>query len=281
MHQRIRHIGVLLYVATLVALVGFGVRSEESHRSVEGEVFIEGGLTPTSDTVPSFFIDKDLVTVADFAAFVNETGYVTEAERFGSSGVFDESIGSFIAVAGASFRYPFGPEGAPADPHHPVTHVSWHDANAFARWKGKRLPTKAEWEYAAANRYLTTRQYSWGDELVENGKYKANTWQGNFPFDNSKADGYPFTSPVGAFGENESGLTDMGGNVWQWCSDTVEAPAHERIIDPSPRRVLKGGSYLCDPMVCHGYRVRGESNSTPESSMGHIGFRCVRDFKQN
>jgi sulfatase modifying factor 1 len=165
-----------------------------------------------------------------------------------------------------------------AEDAHPVTQVSWNDAIAYATWNGKRLPTKAEWEFAASNRHEGDNTYSWGNDLILNGKFKANTWQGSFPFENTKDDGYVYTSPVGVFGENKIGLTDMGGNVWQWCSDEIDPSPHEKIFDPSPRKILKGGSYLCDPLVCHGYKIFGESNSTAETSMGHIGFRCVKDI---
>jgi formylglycine-generating enzyme len=227
----------------------------------------------------SFVMDKHLVTVAKFSDFVLKTGYITDAERYGSGGVFNPSLGSYIAVEGANFRYPFGPDAERAANDHPVTQVSWKDAVAYARWAGKRLPTKAEWEYAASSADEQGSEYAWGNNLVEDGKHRANTWQGNFPFENTIDDGYEFTSPVGAFGENKLGLTDMGGNVWQWCSDEVQPTPYEKIVDSSPRRLLKGGSYLCDPMVCHGYQVKGQSSSSSESSMGHIGFRCVRDIK--
>jgi formylglycine-generating enzyme len=275
-----KYTDVTLLVLILSCAVTLGMISAKSRMDERGEVFIHGGVYGADKTeMPSFVMDKNLVTVADFATFVDSTGYITDAERYGNAGVFDEALASFIAVEGAYFKFPFGRNREQAKADHPVTQVSWHDAVAYAKWKGKRLPTKAEWEYAASSRYKTTGQYAWGNDLLENGKFKANTWQGSFPFTNTADDGYAYTSPVGAFGANPLGLTDMGGNVWQWCSDSIEPPPHERILDPSMRRILKGGSYLCDPMVCHGYQIQGESNSTPESSMAHIGFRCVRDVK--
>lgn len=244
------------------------------------EVFIEGGHFAKYDrTLKAFEIDKDLVTVAEFDKFVKATGYVTDAERYGSSAVFDRELGAFVLLDGATYLFPFGPDNEQAEPNHPATHVSWYDADAFAKWKGKRLPTKVEWEYAASNRGTAESLYAWGNSIRENGQFKANTWQGSFPYVNTGDDGYAYTSPVGAFGRNALGLSDMGGNVWQWCSDDVDAPAHERIFDPSKRKLLKGGSYLCDPSVCHGYKIFGESHSSPETSMGHIGFRCVKDVK--
>ena len=269
-----------VYILALLSALAFGITSANSRLNSNGEVFVEGGAYGSGKSIESFVMDKNLVTVEDFTTFVQATGYVTDAERYGNAGVFNQALGSFEAVEGAYFKYPFGKSQPKAELNHPVTQVSWNDAVAFAKWKGKRLPTKAEWEYAASNRYESSTQYSWGNDLVENGKFKANTWQGSFPFANTKDDGYAFTSPVGVFGENKIGLSDMGGNVWQWCSDSIEAPAYERIIDPSLRRILKGGSFLCDPMVCHGYQVQGESNSTPETSMAHIGFRCVRELQE-
>ncbi len=240
------------------------------------EVFVKGGAFGDK-TVASFLIDRHLVTVGDFDEFVASTGYLTEAENFGSAGVFDFEEQRFIAVEGANYRYPFGKNGPKASSNHPVTQVTWNDAVAYAKWKGKRLPTKTEWEYAASSGTLSDATYAWGEGVTKDGKYRANFWQGSFPFHNSAEDGYLTTSPVGAFGSNKIGLSDMGGNVWQWCNDTVEPSGVEKIIDPRKRKLLKGGSYLCDPLVCHGFRIFGESNTTPETAMAHIGFRCVKD----
>lgn len=269
----------LVVLGLMGALLLGSISAKPRFNHSNEEIFIEGGIDNGNQEISSFMMDKNLVTVAEFTEFVNSTGYETDAERYGSAGVFNEQLGAFVAIEGANFKFPFGKQRAASKPDHPVTQVSWNDAMAFAKWKGKRLPTKAEWEFAASDRSTRSTMYSWGNQLVENGKFRANTWQGSFPFENTNDDGYAYTSPVGVFGENSSGLTDMGGNVWQWCSDAVEPPAHEKILDPSLRRVLKGGSYLCDPMVCHGYKIFGESNSTPESSMAHIGFRCVRDIE--
>jgi sulfatase modifying factor 1 len=167
-------------------------------------------------------IDKNLVTVAEFEEFVKSTGYKTEAEKFGNAAVFDDRSGQWTLVNGADYHFPRGKDKPPCAPDHPVTQVSWNDAHAYARWKGKRLPTQWEWEYAAKNDKQSNDQYTWGTSLVVNGEYKANTWQGSFPAFNTADDGYTYTSPVGAFGENEIGLTDMGGNVWQWCEDDIK-----------------------------------------------------------
>ncbi|MBT1697453.1 formylglycine-generating enzyme family protein [Fulvivirgaceae bacterium PWU4] len=228
--------------------------------------------------VKNFLIDRNLVTVADFETFVIATGYRTEAEKFGNAAVFDKVTKQWALVDGADFRFPLGRNHPKAGPDHPATQVSWNDAAAYAKWKGKRLPTQWEWELAAKNGVQTNEQYSWGKDLVVNGKYKANTWQGSFPFYNTVEDGYEYTSPVGAFGENKIGLTDMGGNVWQWCADDIEPTGRDKEIDPAMRKVTRGGSFLCDPMVCHGFVVTGRSSSTPESSLMHTGFRCAKNY---
>ncbi len=243
----------------------------------QNDVFVKGGAFGDVK-VASFIMDKHHVTVEEFHEFVGATGYVTEAEKFGSGGVFDFDEQRFVGVEGACYLFPFGKSKPKAASNHPVTQVSWNDAVAYAKWKGKRLPTKLEWEYAASSGTLSDATYSWGEGFTKDGTYKANFWQGSFPFNNTREDGYLTTSPVGAFGSNKLGLTDMGGNVWQWCSDSVEPSGVEKIIDPRERKLLKGGSYLCDPLVCHGFRIFGESNTTPETAMAHIGFRCVKDI---
>ncbi len=273
----------MIYTIVTLGLIGFfaaGFVTPEEN----GMVRVDGTTLTTSiiETdqhvtvrVKSFLIDKDLVTVNEFEKFVKATGYVTEAEKFGDAGIFED--GAWTMVTGATFRLPFGPAKPRALPDHPVTQISWNDANAFAKWKGKRLPTQWEWELAAKNGKNSDELYSWGATLVVDGKYKANTWQGSFPASNTKDDGYEFTSPVGAFGRNEIGLSDMGGNVWQWCADDHVPTESEVEVDGHPRKVLRGGSYLCDPMVCHGYQVTGRASSTAESAMAHIGFPCVKD----
>jgi sulfatase modifying factor 1 len=249
-------------------------------------IYLQGGTYKGSDpqtkepkalTVKSFYLDKNLVTVAEFDDFVKKTGYKTEAERFGNSAVFDFDIQNWEMKGGAYYWYPFGKDKEKAKPNHPVTQVSWNDAVAFAKWKGKRLPTDAEWEYAARNAGTTNDTYTWGNELVINGKYMANTWQGSFPTKNTVEDGYLTTSPVGIFGENKIGLTDMGGNVWQWTADSITPTGDDALMDPAKRKVTRGGSFLCDPNVCHGFKVTGRSSSTPETGMVHTGFRCAKD----
>lgn len=251
--------------------------------------WVKGGTWETTDLktketinvkIKDFLIDKNLVTVAEFEDFVRETGYVTEAEKFGNSGVFELSSGTWKMADGANFRFPQGKNKPQALPNHPVTQVSWNDAQEYAKWKNKRLPTAFEWEWAASSAGQMKEMYAWGNQLVDNQQYKANVWQGQFPAYNTKADGFVFTSPVGHFGANPLGLNDMGGNVWQWCTDDVTPSPAEAETDTKMRKVLKGGSFLCDEKVCHGYRIRGLSSSTPETGMMHVGFRCVKDIKK-
>jgi formylglycine-generating enzyme len=278
----------LTLIGKAVVLVGLSLVMTSLGRVENLEMaFVKGGTLSTTDPVTKkkievpiepFLLDKNLVTVADFEEFVKTTHYVTEAEKFGNAGVFDDKTGQWALVDGADFRYPFGKGKPKAAGNHPVTQVSWNDAHAYAKWKGKRLPTQWEWEHAAKNGENLKHQYTWGENLVVAGKYKANTWQGSFPHHNTKEDGYAYTSPVGAFGKNKLGLTDMGGNVWQWCEDSIEPTGRDKEIDPATRRVTRGGSFLCDPMVCHGFQVSGRSSSTPESSMVHIGFRCAKNI---
>lgn len=216
-----------------------------------------------------FQMDISPVTVAEWRAFVLATSYVSEAEKFGDGGVFIFSTGEWGLVKGAYWEYPFGPEGEKAKDDHPVTQVSWNDAQAYCQWAGKRLPTSEEFLLAEKNgrkEYHDT--YTWGEDFQENGVYKANFWQGTFPVNNTGDDGFMATSPVGYFGKNALGLTDMGGNVWQWCSDDSQGRPGEKN--------QRGGSFLCDPKVCHGFKIGGIASSSPETSLVHVGFRGVK-----
>ena len=258
----------------------------------EGMVYVPGGTTHvgSEDGMPSeqpvfaanvepFFLDKHPVTVAQFRDFVEATSYETEAERFGDAGVLTED-GNWILQQGANWRYPLGPDGPPAPDDHPVTQVSWNDAAAYATWAGGRLPTEVEWEHAARGAVDRRDIYAWGQKLNDGQVYHANTWQGTFPVLNEVLDDYRYTSPVGTFDETPLGLTDMGGNVWEWTSDwyrpysdygTPYAPS------AASTKAQRGGSFLCNPSWCHGYRVSGRSNSTPETSLFHVGFRTAKD----
>lgn len=251
-----------------------------------GMVFVPGGTTPIgSDDGPPeerpvftarvepFFMDAHPVTVAAFREFVAATGHVTDAERAGDAGVLDVGTGEWRLVAGATWRRPFGPDGPEAAGDHPVTQVSWHDAAAYAQWAGKRLPTEVEWEHAARGARGRAGPYAWGQSLAEGGVLRANTWRSG----DSPDDGYRFTSPVGAFGATELGLTDMGGNVWQWTADWFAPYGGEAAAAESGEKAQRGGSFLCHESFCHGYRVSARSHSSPDTALFHVGFRCVRD----
>ena len=252
-----------------------------------------------SVSLKPFYIDLAAVTNARFSRFVDETGYKTESELFGWSFVFCQFVSQGVArsvtqavastpwwwhVDSASWRHPEGPDSSIAErTEHPVVHVSWNDAAAYSHWAGKRLPTEAEWEFAARGG-LEQKRYPWGNELTPGGEHQCNIWQGDFPDHNSVEDGYAGTAPTRTFSPNEYGLFNTAGNVWEWCSDWFSADFHIRVsrIDPKgplkgALRVMKGGSYLCHASYCNRYRVAARSSATPDSSTGHIGFRCALD----
>lgn len=257
--------------------------------------FILGGLTQVGSVaglpqeqpvfwvkVKPFLMDTQPVTTEAFGKFVQATGYQTEAEKFGDGGVFDEQSKSWALKKGANWQYPQGREMPKAPSNHPVTQVSWNDATAYAKWAGKRLPTEIEWEHAARNARNDRAIYPFGNDITDaNQKYRANIWQGHFPDHNEVTDGFRFTSPVGFFGKTPLGLTDMTGNVWQWCEDWKSDYGtwiKGEKAEVQQEKAQRGGSFLCEPGWCHGYRVSGRSFSTPETSLMHVGFRCVRDL---
>jgi formylglycine-generating enzyme required for sulfatase activity len=295
---------------------------------IPGGEFLMGSDSHYPEEAPShrvrvngFWIDSTTVTNRDFARFVEATGYVTLAEKpanpddypgakpellVPSSVVFKPArtqvdlanhYNWWIYVRGANWRHPRGPASTIKGlDDHPVVHVAYEDAEAYARWAGKQLPTEAEWEFAARGG-LEGAEYCWGSDLAPGGKHMANTFQGEFPRRNLCEDGYEWTAPVGSFPPNGYGLHDMAGNVWEWTTDfyqehgkidspccTLDNPrgaVRESSYDPRqpeikiPRRVMKGGSYLCAPNYCRRYRPAARMAQGIDTSTCHLGFRCV------
>ena len=272
-------------------------------------------------SISGFWMDRTTVTNAEFRRFVEETGYVTLAERPANPADYPDASPDALApssavfirpphgadgrnhynwwayVKGADWRHPRGPASTiDGLDTHPVVHVAYEDAQAYASWAGKDLPTEAEWEFAACGG-LDGAEFVWGDELTPDGKHMANIWQGDFPWQNLELDGFEWTAPVGSFAPNGYGLCDMAGNVWQWTTDwyqdrhriespccTVDNPRGGRMEDsydrqlPAiiiPRKVIKGGSYLCAPNYCRRYRPAARMAQAIDTSTCHVGFRCV------
>ena len=254
----------------------------------------EGPVRPV--TLSPFQIDVHAVTNAEFAIFVERSGYRTEAEREGWSFVFGGLLPDDFAptrgaadapwwrrVEGACWSHP---EGAGTSvvgrEDHPVVHVSWADAAAYAAWAGRGLPSEAQWECAARGG-LDRRRYPWGDELEPGGEHRMNVWQGDFPSRNTQDDGWYGTCPADTFPANDYGLRNMTGNVWEWCVDwfDVNASVSQDSVDPTgppdgDLRVLKGGSFLCHASYCARYRPAARMGLPPDSSTSNVGFRCSR-----
>ena len=233
--------------------------------------------------INSFLMDEHEVTVAEFAEFIKQTGYKTEAEKFGWSGVFDVEQEGWTKIEGANWQHPEG-KNSEAKPDEPVCQISWNDANAYAKWSGKRLPTEAEFEFAARGG-LSGKTYSWGDELRPNGKPVANWWQGDFPTKNNIEDGFLRRAPVKSFAPNGFGLYDMAGNVWEWTSDWYADDYYQKSPTENPKgaengkeKSIRGGSWMCSENYCSNYRVAGRSRSTPDTGLNNLGFRCVKDL---
>ncbi|MBA3273594.1 MAG: formylglycine-generating enzyme family protein [Chthoniobacterales bacterium] len=230
-----------------------------------------------------YWIDKREVAVRDFKKFVDVTGFITEAEKFGWSGVFTPAARDWGRVDGANWHHPEGPNAAAAEMNEPVTHISYADATAYAEWAGKRLPTEAEFEFAARGGH-ERRIYAWGNDLTPAGMHLANNWQGVFPENDLGSDDFKSVAPVGSYPPNDYGLYDITGNVWEWCSDWFSEDYYRNSPADNPKgpdfgqeRVQRGGSWLCSENYCVGYRVASRQKTAPDSGLNNLGFRCVRD----
>jgi sulfatase modifying factor 1 len=248
-----------------------------------------------------FYLDATAVTNEQFNAFVNATGYKTEAERFGWSFVFEGQLSAkqlstavrgvvqgsqwWCRVDGATWRHPEGP-GSNIKQRwaHPVVQVSWNDAAAYCAWAKKRLPTEAEWEFAARGGLMALNRFPWGDELEPAGRHRMNVWQGVFPSKNTAADGHAGVAPAQSFKPNAYGLYQMTGNVWEWCADWFDSQYYRRSPRENPTgperghtRVMRGGSFLCHASYCNRYRVDARNHNGPDTSTTNIGFRCASD----
>jgi len=268
----------------------------------DDDAWVEDGEGPVRQvTVKPFYLDATSVTNEQYATFIEATHYKTEAEQFTWSYVFHSLLPKskqrklktthtvmglqwWYAIEGA---YWIKPEGSGSNikkrMDHPVVHISWNDAIAYARWAGKRLPTEAEWEYAARGG-LEQSRFPWGDELTPGGKHRCNIWQGKFPDQDTGEDGYSGTASARSFKPNGYGIHNTSGNVWEWCNDWFSPTWHltasrEYPLGPEngERKIMKGGSFLCHNSYCNRYRVAARTSNTPDSSTDNCGFRCARD----
>ena len=302
--------------------VSMDAASPENMAWIPSGVFFMGSDDGQADekpvhrvTLDGFWIDKTEVTNEQFERFAKATGYVTTAEKKPDPkdfpGVPEDKLAAgsicfrppahevplddwsawWAYVPGANWRHPDGPESDIKDREkYPAVHVSWDDASAYAKWAGKRLPTEAEWEYAARGG-LNQQPYVWGKEFAPGGHHLANTWQGIFPLKNNAGDGFAGLAPVAKFPPNRYGLFDMAGNVWEWCADwyrpdyyrqsaTKNPPGPDDSLDPNEpgvaKRVTRGGSFLCSDSYCKGYRPAARMKTSPDTGLQHTGFRCVK-----
>ncbi len=329
MINRIHHIVFILFTLLISCKNSkSSISNESSMVLIPGGKFMMGSTDsisfpdeypPHEVTVTTFLMDRYEVTNSQFLEFVNSTGYVTTAERIFkyfdfSSGdslskkgslIFDNSDLSFNEPLddlnwwkwcdNAYWKEPYGPGSSISDiMDHPVIHISWYDANAYAKWINKRLPTESEWEWAARGGKNNIR-YPWGNSEPNRSFNKANLWQGAFPFFNDKKDGSEWSSKVGAYLPNGYGLYDMAGNVWEWCLDEYDQNAYKKKSskmkirnlnthtdredenDLIKERVMRGGSFLCDEAICRGYNITRRMRSTPDTGFIHTGFRCVKE----
>ena len=231
-------------------------------------------------TIQSFLIDKNLVTTEDFRAFINESNYITEAEKFGDAIVYDDSSDIWKLVDGANWEFPLGKSKTISPNNHPVTQISWNDACAYCEFYDKNLPSELQWEYAASERGKKKNQlFYWGNNLKVDNNYMCNTWTSGYPNLIDSDDGFRYTSPIGYFKPNSLGIFDMAGNVWEWCSNWyLPYEGNLQMFPTDPQRAKRGGSFLCNPNYCYGFRLSARSSSTPESSFFHVGFRCVKNL---